>query len=92
MSNDDPMDLTPSDLDAYRERKRKEKFVLSAVERAVNLRDLLTSALAGFHTGSATDRRIIGFALNDVLLHISPKEIDNLRGLLKKLETTRRFD
>lgn len=92
MKTDDPADLGPADLNAYREGKRKDKFVRSAVEKAANVRDLFSDALARFHTGSDPDRQIIGFALNDLLMHISPKEIDNLRTLLKKLETARRFD
>lgn len=92
MRNNEPMAAGPTDLEAFRVGKRKEKFARSAVEKAVNLRDLLTSAVAGFHTGSVSERQIIGFALNDILLHISPQQIDDLRALLKKLETSERFD
>jgi len=92
MSNDDPSGPQPSDLNAYRDGKRKEKFVRSAVHKAVTVRDVLTNALVDFNTAAGSERQIIGFALNDVLQHISREEIDSLRTLLKKLETTRRFD
>jgi|GEM_PF-1067961 len=92
MSNDDPSGPQLPDLNAYRDGKRKERFVRLAVDKAVTVRDLLTNALAGFNTAAGSERQIIGFALNDVLQHISREEIDSLRTLLKKLATTRRFD
>lgn len=79
----------PANLAAYRDGKRKERYIQRSIEKTGVLRNLLHEGLVEFNRSSETDQQIIAFALNDVLRSISPEDLDHLRNVLRNVSARR---
>ncbi len=77
---------------AISKQEAKDNYVRKAAQKAETLRNLLSEALLEFNRGSASERQIIAFALNDVLQYLSSEQIDYLKNLLRNVKTARNHD
>ena len=89
MKSEEKTHCSTADLAAYRDGKRKERYIRRSMEKTVVLRNLLNEGLVEFNRSCATDQQIIAFALNDVLRSISQEDVDRVRNVLRNVSARR---
>jgi predicted deacylase len=89
MKSEEKTRCSPANLAAYRDGKRKERYIQRSIEKTGVLRSLLHEGLVEFNRSSVTDQQIIAFALNDVLRSISQEVVDHLRSVLRNVSAGR---
>jgi hypothetical protein len=89
MKSEEKTHCGAANLVAYRDGKRKERYIQRSMEKTGILRNLLHEGLVEFNRSSATDQQIIAFALNDVLRSISQEDVDRVRNVLRNVSARR---
>ena len=82
---DEDKERTPAVLEEYRCGKRREEYIRKCVEKTAALRDLLTEGLAACNAGSAGRRRVVAFALSDLLRRTATDDMDRFRKILRNI-------
>ncbi len=74
-------------LEDYRSDKRREIFIRRSVEKTVRVRDLLNESLRSVNGGTGIERRVVAFALNDLLSKLDEEDLNCFKNLLRKVKS-----
>jgi hypothetical protein len=74
-------------LEDYRSDKRREIFIRRSVEKTVRVRDLLNESLCSVNGGTGIERRVVAFALNDLLSKLDEEDLNCFKNLLRKVKS-----